>query len=179
MSKIISCSSKDSIIFRSSCQGTQELVQDTFLHIKNKKKYTKDFISKKDLIEEEIQTHFLSRNNFSSINFDKNPVCYLRSNTCKNELKKLKNGKYYPDIFMDLHGLNKNQAIKALGKLIFKCIKEKLFCASIIHGHGKNILKNQVPIWLSQHPDIIAFHQSPQFYGDYVSILVLIEVNIK
>jgi DNA-nicking Smr family endonuclease len=36
-----------------------------------------------------------------------------------------------------------------------------MFCACVMHGHG-NILKQQTPLWLAQHPHIMAFHQAPK-----------------
>ena len=44
-----------------------------------------------------------------------------------------------------------------------------------MHGHGKHILKQQTPLWLAQHPDVLAFHQ-PKEWGGNAAILLLVEL---
>ena len=55
--------------------------------------------------------------------------------------------------------------------------REHVFCACVMHGHGKHILKQQTPLWLAQHPHIMAFHQAPKEYGGDAALLILIEVE--
>ncbi|QCI26636.1 endonuclease SmrB [Buchnera aphidicola (Thelaxes californica)] len=177
MNKIIGQSiCPDFFLFREHCTGARELVQDTIFHISSSShlKNKKNDSFKKNL-EQEIHTYFLS-NFVNAVNFSTNPICYLRNGVSQNKLKNLKKGKYRPDIFVDLHGLNKKQAILELSTLIFTCKKEHLFCANIIHGHGKNILKNNIPIWLSHHPDVLAFYQDSVYQNKSTSIIVLIEL---
>ncbi|HFX4694346.1 TPA: Smr/MutS family protein, partial [Escherichia coli] len=38
-------------------------------------------------------------------------------------------------------------------------------------------LKQQTPLWLAQHPHVMAFHQAPKEYGGDAALLVLIEVD--
>ncbi len=77
----------------------------------------------------------------------------------------------------DLHGLTQLQAKQELGALIAACRREHVFCACVMHGHGKHILKQQTPLWLAQHPHVMAFHQAPKEYGGDAALLVLIEVE--
>ncbi|WP_315865611.1 MAPEG family protein, partial [Klebsiella pneumoniae] len=35
----------------------------------------------------------------------------------------------------------------------------------------------QTPLWLAQHPHIMAFHQAPKEYGGDAALLILIEVE--
>ncbi|MDA4354711.1 Smr/MutS family protein [Escherichia coli] len=58
-----------------------------------------------------------------------------------------------------------------------KLRREHVFCACVMHGHGKHILKQQTPLWLAQHPHVMAFHQAPKEYGGDAALLVLIEVE--
>ncbi|CAL4318841.1 UPF0115 protein YfcN [Buchnera aphidicola (Thelaxes suberi)] len=176
MNKIIShIYQKDLFLFREHCIGVRKIVQDTIFHMATPNKYQnkKNSLLKKK-IEESMHTYFLSKSISTKI-LKKNSICYIRSEINKKELKDLKSGKYPSDIILDLHGLNKQQALLELGKLILICKNEKLFCASIIHGHGKNILKKHIPIWLSQHPDIIAFYQDSSFRNSRAAISVLID----
>lgn len=64
-----------------------------------------------------------------------------------------------------------------LGALIAACRREHVFCACVMHGHGKHILKQQTPLWLAQHPHVMAFHRAPKEYGGDAALLVLIEVE--
>ncbi|WP_425307082.1 endonuclease SmrB, partial [Escherichia coli] len=69
------------------------------------------------------------------------------------------------------------RAKQELGALIAACRREHVFCACVMHGHGKHILKQQTPLWLAQHPHVMAFHQAPKEYGGDAALLVLIEVE--
>ncbi len=79
--------------------------------------------------------------------------------------------------FLDLHGLTQLQVSRNWGALIAACRREHVFCACVMHGHGKHILKQQTPLWLAQHPHVMAFHQAPKEYGGDAALLVLIEVE--
>ena len=102
---------------------------------------------------------------------------YLRADVSHFELKKMRRGDYSPELFLDLHGLTQQQAKQELGALIAACRREHVFCACVMHGHGKHILKQQTPLWLAQHPHVMAFHQAPKEYGGDAALLLLIEVE--
>ncbi|AAM67661.1 endonuclease SmrB [Buchnera aphidicola] len=163
------------ILFRKWLNGTREMVQDTIFHSRLHKVNQK-IRSKRMFFEQDVHSNYFSFYKKKDF-FKENPVSYVRNKDFTNVLKKLKKGKYYPDIFLDLHGLNQYQARKKLGQLIAICQKEKMFCAHIMHGYGKNILKKQIPFWLSQHPDIVAFHQAPKMFGNDAAIMVIIEIH--
>ncbi|QIQ41710.1 MAG: endonuclease SmrB [Buchnera aphidicola (Microlophium carnosum)] len=164
------------ILFRKWLNGTREIVQDTIFHSRVHKKNNTNTVSQRIFLEKNAHTHYFSDKNKKDL-FQDNPVSYVRHQSLYNILKNIKKGKYEPDIFLDLHGLTQYQAQQALAELITICQKEKIFCAHIMHGHGKHILKKQMPFWLSQHPDIIAFHEAPKFFGSDAAIIVIIEVN--
>jgi DNA-nicking Smr family endonuclease len=107
------------------------------------------------------------------------PVKYVRDGVNSFEVKNLRRGHYQPDLILDLHGLDQHQAKKELAALIFACQKEHAQCVCIVHGIGAGVLKNKVPHWLVQHPDIMAFHQAPLQWGGAGAILALIELKDK
>ncbi len=107
------------------------------------------------------------------------PMKYVRSDVDGFEAKNLRRGVYSPDLILDLHGLDQNQAKKELAALLFACQKEHAQCICIIHGIGSRILKNKVPHWLVQHPDVMAFHQAPLEWGGNGALLALIELKDK
>ncbi|QCI19681.1 MAG: endonuclease SmrB [Buchnera aphidicola (Brevicoryne brassicae)] len=165
------------ILFRQWLNDTREIVQDTIFHSRIHKQNDKHIIFKRNIFEQDAHSHYFSNRNKKDF-FKDNPVSYIRNKNSFNILQNLKNGKYNPDIFLDLHGLTQYQAQKALGELITTCQKEKIFCAHVMHGHGKHILKKQIPFWLSQHPDVIAFHQAPKVFGSDAAIIVIIEISV-
>ncbi|QNS01839.1 MAG: endonuclease SmrB [Buchnera aphidicola (Pentalonia nigronervosa)] len=162
-------------LFRQWLNNTREIVQDTIFHARIDKKEN-SIISNRILLEQDAHSYYFSQKNENN-SLTNDPVSYIRNQHAYKILKNLKKGRYSPDIFLDLHGLNQYQAKKELAKLIVICQKEKLFCAHIMHGYGQNILKTQTPFWLSQHPDIIALHQAPKAFGNDAAIMVIIEIH--
>lgn len=57
--------------------------------------------------------------------------------------------------------MNQQQAKQELAALLTLCQKENIHVASVMHGIGKHILKQRIPSWLAQHPNVRAFHQAP------------------
>ncbi|EGB7370961.1 endonuclease SmrB [Escherichia coli] len=150
MKKKTTLSEEDQALFRQLMAGTRKIKQDTIVHRPQRKKISE--VPVKRLIQEQADvSHF--------------------------EAKKLRRGDYSPELFLDLHGLTQLQAKQELGALIAACRREHVFCACVMHGHGKHILKQQTPLWLAQHPHVMAFHQAPKEYGGDAALLVLIEVE--
>ena len=107
------------------------------------------------------------------------PMKYVREGVDTFEVKNLRRGYYSPDLILDLHGLDQHQAKKELAALLYACQKEHAQCICIVHGIGSHILKNKVPHWLVQHPDVMAFHQAPLEWGGNGALLALIELKDK
>ncbi len=107
------------------------------------------------------------------------PMKYVREGVDSFEVKNLRRGHYAPDLILDLHGLDQHQAKKELAALLHACQKEHAQCICIVHGIGSHILKNKVPHWLVQHPDVMAFHQAPLEWGGNGALLALIELKDK
>ncbi|WP_343126602.1 endonuclease SmrB [Buchnera aphidicola] len=177
MKKKICDISSDHDVFSYHVQDVKKIVQDTIFHIKlNHKK--KKFYDKKFFFEQELHSHYFQ--DFVSENLyflHQDPICYVRNSKNLVDVKKFKKGKYIPEVVLDLHGVNLYQAKKALGMLIAICLKKNFFCANVIHGYGKNILKKNIPIWLIQNPNILAFHRAPKIFGFDAAILIFIKKN--
>lgn len=157
-------------------KGVKKIVQDKICHInvQNNSKYN---LYVKDFVIQDAHSyyfrHVVDENPHCFLADD--PICFVRNVRYNLDLKKLKKGEYRPEIILDLHGMNLYQAKKELGILIAICHRKKIFCASILHGYGKKILKKNIPFWLSKHPDILAFHQAPRFFGHDAAILIFIK----
>lgn len=107
------------------------------------------------------------------------PMKYVRADVNSFETKNLRRSVYSPDLILDLHGLDQQQAKQEIAALLYACQKEHAQCVCIIHGLGSRILKNKVPHWLVQHPDVMAFHQAPLKWGGNGALLALIELKDK
>jgi len=102
-----------------------------------------------------------------------------RTLAAKDLLKKLSLGHFVPDIEIDLHGQTSLQAKAEILAVIFEAKKRHYPCINIIHGHGNGTLKQKVPNWLVQHPDVAGFVQSPRSYGGKAGVLVLIGIDFE
>ncbi len=175
MKKKTSLSEEDQALFRQLMTGTRKITQDTIVHrrcVKKSAKYRSSVFCRSRPI-----TATIFQMNFSRCSNTQGAVKYVREDVSHFELKKLRRGDYSPELFLDLHGLTQMQAKQELGALIAACRREHVFCACVMHGHGKHILKQQTPLWLAQHPHVMAFHQAPKEYGGDAALLVLIEVE--
>ncbi|PKH24461.1 endonuclease SmrB [Enterobacterales bacterium CwR94] len=175
MKKKETLSSDDKSLFRQLAEGTRRISHDTVVH-KPAPKKLRDVPQKRLLAEQVDNSHYFS-DEFQPLLATEGAVRYVRQDVSHYELKKLRRGDYSPEIFLDLHGLTQQQAKQELGALIAACRREHVFCASVMHGHGKHILKQQTPLWLAQHPHVMAFHQAPKLFGGDAALLVLIEVE--
>ncbi|CAK9885489.1 MAG: Endonuclease MutS2 [Candidatus Erwinia impunctatus] len=175
MTKKHALSTEEQALFRQTVIGVREWIQDT-LAPAPLKKTTVHQAEKRIFTEQKNASHYFS-DEFQPLLPQEGPMRYLRSGVSADELKKLRRGDYAPDIILDVHGLTQKQARDELGALIATCQREGLFCASVMHGHGKQILKQQIPLWLAQHPQVMAFHQAPKCYGANAALLMLIEAE--
>ncbi|AKJ41670.1 hypothetical protein QQ39_05895 [Pragia fontium] len=172
--KKFALSDEEFALFRESVRGTKPIQQDKAVHStkpKNKK------ISPERLLQDQIDASFYFSDEFQPLLSEEGPMRYVRPGASAYEVKKLRRGDYSPELFLDLHGLTQQQAKQELGALIAACRREHVHCACVMHGHGKHILKKQTPLWLAQHPDVLAFHQASKEFGGDAAILVLIELE--
>jgi len=105
------------------------------------------------------------------------PMRYCREDIEKYELKKLRRGDYFPDLILDLHGLNQSDAKTEILALFKECKKMQIQCCCIVHGIGTGILKTRTPYWIAQYPDLLAFHQAPLEWGGQGALLVLLDIE--
>jgi DNA-nicking Smr family endonuclease len=105
------------------------------------------------------------------------PLSYIKEGQSSFLAKQLRRGDYYPDLILDLHGFNKDNAKLELADLIDACIKQQVECACVVHGIGEYVLKKKIPHYLVQHPQVIAFHQAPMEWGGKGALLILLEQN--
>ncbi|MFP9228532.1 endonuclease SmrB [Pectobacterium cacticida] len=159
-------------LFHRSIAGTKKLRQDTYTHKPQRRKLGEP--PAKRVLQEQVDASFYFSDEFQPQLDAEGPTRYVRPGVSHYELKKLRRGDYSPELFLDLHGLTQLQAKQELGALLAACRREHVYCACVMHGHGKHILKQQTPLWLAQHPDVLAFHQAPKEFGGTAALLILV-----
>ena len=160
-------------LFRAEMKGVKPLKQDTFVAARPHKKKAQATIKEQ---REQQDMLFYFSDEYEPLLNEESAVKYLRENEDSHLLKQLRRGDFSPEIFLDLHGLTREQAKLELAALIQTCEKEHLYCASIMTGYGTYTLKRQIPRWLVQHPKVRALHQAPKEWGGEAAILILIDV---
>lgn len=160
-------------LFRAEIKGVKPLKQDTFVAARPHKKKAQATIKEQ---REQQDTLFYFSDEYEPLLNEESAVKYLRENEDSHLLKQLRRGDFSPEIFLDLHGLTREQAKLELAALIQTCEKEHLYCASIMTGYGTYTLKRQIPRWLVQHPKVRALHQAPKEWGGEAAIMILIDV---
>jgi len=173
MKKNVPISDDELVLFRDTVRGVRPLRQDTI------RPDTKAIKQKRVVFEqarvEEQQNYFSDE--FEPLIDTEGPTRYVRPDASRYELKKLRRGDYPPDLLLDLHGLDQRQAKLELAALLDACRRQQCKCACVMHGFGKHILKRNVPLWLAQHPFVLAFHQAPKTWGGEAALLVLMELE--
>lgn len=159
-------------LFREAIKGTKKIKQDTFVpKVEPRKK-----INEIRELKEKADTLFYFSDEYEPLLTEENDkVKYRREDVDPYILKQLRRGDFHPELFLDLHGLTKENAKKELASLILACEREGIYCASIMTGYGTRALKYQIPRWLVQHPKVIALHQALREWGGNSAILILIE----
>ncbi len=163
----------DFALFQEEVKGVKKLRQDTIIQQPNRN------VKQKEVRKESREANnsdFYFSDEFMPLLSEEGPTRYSRTDVSKYELKKLRRGVYVPDVFLDMHGMTQKEAKRELGAMIAYCVKESVHCACVQHGIGKHILKQKVPLWLAQHPDVMAFHQAPLEFGGDGALLILLSI---
>ncbi|MDP2575224.1 endonuclease SmrB [Vibrio penaeicida] len=163
-------------LFRDAVKGVKKLQQDTIVQQPNRNSKQKEAVRIK---REASDNEFFFSDEFIPHLDEDGPTRYARSDVSKFEVKRLRRGVYVPDVYLDMHGMTQQEAKRELGAMISHCIKESVHCACVMHGIGKHILKQKVPVWLAQHPDVMAYHQAPLEFGGDGALLVLLSIPDK
>lgn len=162
-------------LFFNAIKGAKKIKQDVVIHERRSDKNSMSLSDKRQKLDAKVINEQVFQ--FSDI-YQPNlptegPMRFKQDDVDSYELKKLKRGDYIPELFLDVHGLTQIQAKREISALISACKRENVLCASIMHGYGQNILKKNIPFWLAQHPDVLAFHQATKEWGGESGLLIL------
>ena len=158
-------------LFQAQTKGVKKLVQDTYVAPLEKQKTRRQY---NELIQQQ-DTRFYFSDQYEPLLQQDQKVRYLRDGENSHLLKQLRRGDFFPELFLDLHGLTREQAKSELAALLYACEKQNVACASIMTGYGTYALKQQIPRWLVQHPKVRALHQAPKEWGGDAAFLILFE----
>ncbi|MGL6258061.1 endonuclease SmrB [Vibrio sp. WXL103] len=166
----------DFSLFYEEVKGVKKFAQDTIVQAPKRNTKQKEVTR---TAREASDTEFYFSDEFVPLLSEEGPTRYARDDVSKYEVKRLRRGVYVPDVFLDMHGMTQMEAKRELGSMIAYCVKQNVSCACVQHGIGKHILKQKVPLWLAQHPDVMAFHQAPLEFGGDGALLVLLSIPEK
>ena len=95
-------------------------------------------------------------------------------------LRKLRRGQFRVSAVLDLHGMNREAARKALLAFLHGARQDNMSCVRIIHGKGNGsrhrgaVLKQKVNTWLRQRDEVLAFCSARPVDGGTGAIYVLL-----
>jgi DNA-nicking Smr family endonuclease len=107
---------------------------------------------------------------------------FLRNGLGRDVLRKLRRGHWIIQDWIDLHGLNRDEAADQLAEFIARSRKRGLRCIRVVHGKGLNspgrepVLKEKAPQLLARRDEVLAFCQAPANQGGSGALLVLLRV---
>lgn len=107
-------------------------------------------------------------------------LSYRRPEIGIDVIRKLRKGHWSIQHQIDLHGLRCDAACEKLGGFLRSCLHHDIRCARIITGKGlgspnkQSVLKYQVPRWLAQRNEVLAFVQAHPADGGAGAIVVLL-----
>ncbi len=163
-------------LFRDAVAGIKPLAQDKVTLPRNKKLQNQKILQNKRRQQEQKRSRasFEFSDGFQA-HFDlTQPLKYSRNKTFSGEVKRLRQGIYAPEVTLDLHGYNRENAKAEIADLLHYAKKQHYYCICIVHGIGSRILKQHIPNWLVQHPDVVGFHEAPLEWGGKGALLVLL-----
>ena len=103
---------------------------------------------------------------------------FLRSGYSPDLLRKLRRGHWRVEDALDLHGMNRAQAERAVSGFLDEADAGGLQCVCIVHGRAlgrEPVLKGMLEGWLTARGEVLAFSQAPAAHGGAGAVLVLLK----
>jgi DNA-nicking Smr family endonuclease len=108
-------------------------------------------------------------------------LVFLKKNYPRDLLRKLRRGHWVVEGELDLHGLNRHEALSLTDEFLKQGVKRRLRCVRIVHGKGlgspnrEPVLKGMLRKWLPQREELLAFSQAPAAQGGSGAVLLLLK----
>ncbi len=178
MKKKTPLTEEESQLFREAISGVKALEQDKIPFDVARSKQKTAFNQKnseENRLRQQAAAAFEFSDGFEAHFPEQGPIKWARTKEHNPEVKRLRQGVYPPELTLDLHGFNRQDAKLEIAALIQRAEKRHIFCVCIVHGIGSRVLKKAIPSWLVQHPCVIGFHNAPLEYGGNGALLVLLD----
>jgi len=101
-------------------------------------------------------------------------LLFVRPGVSRMTLRKLRRGHWVVEAQLDLHGLNRQEALAATAEFLNLSVKRNHRCVRIVHGKGLGVLKGKLRKWLPLKHEVLAFTQAPAAQGGSGALLVLL-----
>ena len=105
------------------------------------------------------------------------PLKFLRPGHSPDLLRKLRRGHWRVEDELDLHGMNRIQAGRAVGDFLDQAAAQRMHCICIVHGRAlgrEPVLKGMLAGWLTGRDEVLAFSEAPPPQGGAGAVLVLL-----
>jgi len=98
----------------------------------------------------------------------------------RRRLRELRRGEIEPGIQIDLHGMTRAEAHRALAAALHDAIAQGLRCVLVVHGRGTRstsgpVLRDALPAWLGEAPHgarVLAFAAGEEQRGGATYVLL-------
>jgi DNA-nicking Smr family endonuclease len=99
----------------------------------------------------------------------------------RRRLRELRRGEIPPEAEVDLHGLRREAARRALRAALDDAVRRGLRCLRVVHGRGSRseggdaVLREALPVWLAESPhgaSVLAFASDEASRGGATSVLL-------
>jgi len=107
-------------------------------------------------------------------------IGFRRPSVPERTFRALRQAKFSVEDEIDLHGLRRDTAKKALQAFLAECAERRLGCVRVIHGKGSRsgpdgpVLKASVQQWLTQWDSVLAFVTAERRHGGTGAVYVLL-----
>ena len=102
-------------------------------------------------------------------------LLFVRPGVSRQTLRKMRKGHWVVEAQVDLHGLNRQEALSLTTEFLAVATKRGLRCVRIVHGKGLGVLKSALRRWLPMKDEVLAFTQAPATQGGSGAVLVLLK----
>ena len=99
---------------------------------------------------------------------------FLRAGHSPELLRRLRRGHWRVGDELDLHGLNRLQAARALDAFLDEAAARRLRSVRIVHGRGLGVLREVLRTALPARTEVLGFVEAPPTQGGSGAVLVLL-----